>query len=91
MPTISIQTKVLSILNLVTYFLTHLQPSPPPNPTPKKRFTLLLVFHIETTGRRDGLVVERRNPGREVGVRSSPRSPVVSLSKIHLPPKKYYC
>ena len=41
---ISFQTKVLSILNLVTYFLTHIQSSPPPNPTPKKRYTSLLVY-----------------------------------------------
>ena len=79
--TISIQTKVLSYINLVAYFLTHLQPSPAPDPTPKKRSTSLLVFYIETTGRRDGLVVELRTPEREVGVRSSLRSPCCILEQ----------
>ena len=79
--TISIQTKVLSYINLVTFFLTHLQPSLPPDPTPKKRYTSLLVFYIETTGRRGGLVVELRTPEREVGVRSSLRSPCCILEQ----------
>ena len=79
--TISIQTKVLSYINLVTYFLTNLQPSPPPDPTPKKCYTSLLVFYIETTGKRGGLVVELRNPEREVRVRSSLRSPCCILEQ----------
>ena len=42
-------------------------------------------------GRRGGLEVERRTPEREVGGSIIARGPrVVFLSKIHLPPKKYW-
>ena len=44
-----------------------------------------------TFGRRGGLVVERQTPEREVGGSILSRvQRVVSFSKIHLPPKKYW-
>ena len=84
--TISIQTKVLSLLNLVTYFLIHLQPSPPPNSTPKKRYTSLLVFREAPWP--SGRASDSGARGRGFEPQSGRR--VVSLSKIHLPPKKYW-
>ena len=84
--TICIQTKVLSLLNLVTYFLTHLQPSPPPNPTPKKRYTSLLVF------REAPWPSGRASDSGARGQGFDPQSGrcIVSLSKIHLPPTKFW-
>ena len=56
-----------------------------------KNLSYLLIAYTLRKGRLRGLVVEHRTLERErSGVRSSLRSPVMSLSKIHLPPKKYW-
>ena len=53
---------------------------------------MVLVLCPSSSRRRGGLVVERQTLEREVGGSFDPHSRrrVVSLSKIHLPPKKHW-